>query len=187
MQSPQEERKDGEITPLAPPLVARPTRMRALRLYLPLVGVPAIAVAAVLRAGKHLAAPPGIHGQWSVRQASLEPPLGSPRPTDAGCSIAVAADSIQRLVITQSGPRAEAAMLDAESAEFGRAALHVRAGIAVGPIRGTSVAAACASVGVLSLAFSGAVPDSMRATLGWPDCASCSALRFLAVRRPRRE
>ena len=161
--------------------------MRALRLYLPIVGLPVIALVGVLRAGKHLAAPPGIHGRWGVRQASLEPPLGTPRPTDAGCSTAIAADSIRRLVITQSGPRAQVALLDADGAVFARAALQVRPGIAVGPIRGGAVAAGCASVGVLSLAFSGTVPDSLRATLGWPDCASCSALRFTGVRRPRRE
>lgn len=158
--------------------------MRALRLYLPLVGLPAIALVGVLRAGERLSAPPGIHGRWSVRRIVLEPPLSSPRPTDAGCSTA-AADSIRRLVITQSGPRADVAMIDAEGTVVGRAALQVRPGIAVGAIRDASAAAGCSSIGVLSLGFTGAVPDTIRATLGRPGCASCPAVRFIAVHPAR--
>ena len=158
--------------------------MKALRLYLPLIGVPTLALIGVLRAGQSLSAPPAVHGRWSLGHMQVEPALSGDRSA-TDCAAMVSADSLHRLVIAQSGPRADAELRTSDGGTWARATLRVRRGGALGTLRGMPTAPGCSGAAVLSFTFARAVPDTMLATLAWPGCATCSALRLVAVRRKR--
>lgn len=158
--------------------------MKALRLYLPLVGIPALALVGVLHAGERLEAPPGLHGEWSIRSAGFDAPMAGPAATDAGCITAAIVDSVHRMVITQSGSRADAIVRTADGLDWGTATLRVRSGGAIGALQpvGRSNTHRC-STAVLSLAFESRVPDSLEMVIAQPGCTDCQSARFVARRR----
>ena len=68
--------------------------MKSLLLYFLLVGVPVTGLAAILRAGGRLHAPPPIAGEWRVE----------------GAAAGAGADTVRTLVISQSGEHVEVAV-----------------------------------------------------------------------------
>jgi hypothetical protein len=164
--------------------------MSALRLYLPLIGIPAVALIGVLRIGEGLRAPPGLHGDWSVREARAEAPFpATAEPStssDAGCLPKDLADSLRRLTIAQSGPNATVSILGPELTRWARGAIRVREGAATGVLTGAeSSPDRCGGAPALAIAFAGAVPDTLHVTLARPGCSTCATIRFIATRRPR--
>ena len=153
--------------------------MKALRLYVPLVGLPLLGLLVVLHAGERLTAPPGLHGEWAVRAVSSAAlPAGEPR----SCLAAAAAGMLHRLSVAQSGPRIEVTLRDPEGRGWARSEARVDTGSAVGPVAGTGDAA-CTGRPRLTLVFTGLVPDTVRGTLAPTGCDDCPAVRYTAVRR----
>jgi hypothetical protein len=72
---------------------SHPKAMRSLAVYLALVGIPLLGLAAILRAGARLHAPPSIAGEWRV--------LGGPFAIDPATRV---------LTISQSGEHVDVAL-----------------------------------------------------------------------------
>src|SRR5205823_4667820 len=81
----------GRTFLVLPPMNRLPPALRSLAIYVLLVAVPLVALAAILHAGKRLRAPAAVAGEWRVDVAGL--PLDS-----------AAAAAFRTLSIAQSGP-----------------------------------------------------------------------------------
>ena len=155
--------------------------MKALRLYIPLVGLPLLGLLVVLHAGERLTAPPGLRGEWAVRAVSSTAlPAGEPR----SCLAAAAAGMLHRFSVEQSGPRIEVTLRNPEGEGWARSDARVGTGAASGAVSGTGNAA-CVGTPRLTLVFTGLVPDSVRGTIAPSGCDDCPTVRFTAVRRRR--
>lgn len=146
--------------------------------YVVLVGLPLLALAAVLRSGRSLKAPISVDGSWKVTAMS----------SDSGnqpCAETLASVSKVPLHISQSGASLFVSVGDAAASVDGKLeGTGVKANLSVPPK--LSVSACSASSILLSATVDPkSEPRSLTGTLSMPGCASCEALPIRAVRQPR--
>jgi hypothetical protein len=140
--------------------------LRPLVLYPLLVGVPALGVAGVLRAGARLQAPPAIGGAWSVEAAA--------RPADTACASRYAPAELR---VSQSGVHLTLtwgkATLRGRIADGALTAVEARdgGGCADGPLR-------------IDVPLSRERrPGTLRGTVSVEGCADCPRVPFDATRK----
>lgn len=149
---------------------------RVLRLYVPLVGVPLLALIGVLHAGEHLSAPPSLRGDWLVR-------AGAPAAAPAGkgdCAAQSITAVLHRVSISQSGPHLELTLLDADGSVVTRTQARIDGDSATSDVIGGQ---SCSER--LTLRFDGRIPNSLRGAFTMTDCGDCAEPAFTAVRRHR--
>jgi hypothetical protein len=76
-------------------MMSNPRALKSLAIYVALVGLPLAGLAAILRAGGSLHAPPPIGGQWRIESAPMAEGTGQATPT---------------LAISQSGEHVEVSL-----------------------------------------------------------------------------
>ena len=142
--------------------------------YIFLVGLPLLALAAVLRSGRHIAAPYSVDGTWTVEADT--------RALNSYTCQAVSQLLRSPLVISQSGTSLQVS--------FGKSAAPV-SGILDGKRITASMPAEPSQVcGNGAVVLSAAVdprsePRSLVASLSLPGCRDCATLPFKAVRQPK--
>ena len=151
--------------------------MKTVFLYVSLVGLPALAIAGVLRAGQRLRSPVFVGGTWTVER----------RSKDSLCNSSLIKSDGAVLIISQTGSHLLLTLNDEDRTTF------------AGEIRDATITASAArpssdapvdvhNLGGVSIQFHAAVErgggsDQLLGTLTFPDCPASAVMSFSAQRQ----
>ncbi len=141
--------------------------------YIILVGLPLLALAGVLRSGRHLSAPLSVDGTWKIEAETSK--LAN-HPCGAVSSLL---DS--PLLISQSGRSVELSFTGKPAAAGSLADKNLTSLISIGSDSG------CGNgyVTLAAVVDPKSEPRSLAGQLSFPGCQSCSPIAFRAVRQPK--
>jgi hypothetical protein len=146
--------------------------------YILLVGVPLLALAGVLRAGRSLTAPASIDGTWKLQ---ANPEASSSQPA---CAAEMASLAREPLIISQSG-KSLILTFTAGAKPSGSGWIESPNLTASFPLSATSTCGSRARLAFRAVVDPKSEPKSLIGSLFNEDCSSCAPLRFRAVRLPK--
>lgn len=140
--------------------------------YILLVGLPLLALAGVLRSGRHLSAPLSVDGTWKIEtEPSLE--------THACGAVSSLVNSA--LLISQSGRSLEVSFKGKPAGSGILVNRNLSSSISVG----SDSACGDGQVVLAAVVDPKSEPRSLNGQFSFPGCQSCSPVAFHAVRQPK--
>lgn len=141
--------------------------------YILLVGLPLLALAGVLRSGRHLSAPLSVDGTWNIE-------TNGSKPTNLACDD-ISSLLNSPLLISQSGRSLEVSFKGKPPAAGSLDDKELKSSVTVSnkPECGNGQIALTAVVDPKS------EPRSLNGQFSFPACQTCAAVNFRAVRQPK--
>ena len=141
--------------------------------YILLVGLPLLALAGVLRSGRHLSAPLSVDGTWKIE---IEPSS----LTNQACG-AVSSLVNSPLLMSQSGRSLEVSFKGKPAGSGSLVDKNLSSSISVG----SDSACGNGQVTLAAVVDPKSEPRSLSGQLSFPGCQSCTPIDFRAIRQPR--
>lgn len=141
--------------------------------YILLVGLPLLALAGVLRSGRHLSAPLAVDGTWKVEAGNSN--LANHPCTDISNLLS------SPLLISQSGRSLEVSFKGKPAASGSLDDKELKSSVSVGNSSGCGNG----QVTLAAVVDPKSEPRSLTGQLSFPGCQSCAPVDFRAVRQPR--
>ncbi len=152
--------------------------LRAILLYLLLVGTPVLGILGLLRVGQSLTPPISMRGTWTV-QLSLQ------TADSTSCASAVSGSDQAVLAISQSGPQLQLILKGKEWIALA-GEIHDTTVTAEGP-SASAGAGASSSIHLNARVDRQAKPNRLLGQITFPNCPSHIAMAFTATRQPESE
>jgi len=152
-------------------MLISPTNRKFLIAYVLLVGLPLLGLVGVLKAGRGLAAPVSVDGNWKVVAEGAAGPCVK--------SLSAMQDSL--LNISQSG---KGLVLSLDSATKGSSA-GVIEGTTINAVLPQADSASDCSLTLLATVDPKTIPRSIEGTASVGDCPACAPVKWRAVRQAR--
>jgi len=142
--------------------------MKAVLLYLALVGIPVLAVLGILQLGRGLTAPIAVAGTWNIEK-------NSPITNDSSCSALPISSDKPVLTITQSGSHLQLMFNDTDRTTLTGELHEQTISTANTPSQGQD------AIGLEARVDRQAEPDSLQGVLTFRECPSRKAVTFTAT------